>query len=496
MVANRRNLLRFAALAGGVGALVLGIPLLYWSYTAWTDTPATSPTTLPQDQTDDASRLNHTRVAQVFRVSANPVQAEAVIRQALKRAIKTKAGLSIAGARHSMGGQTVVPGGVVLDMSGYQAMQRIGPTLVRIQAGAHWSQIIPWLNQRGLSVGVMQSSNDFSLGGSMSVNAHGWQYNRPPLAVTVDAFRLMMADGSVKTCSRQQNPELFKLVLGGYGLFGVILEVDLQVIPNNEYTLTRLHLPTHQFMATFAQKRDPAVGMFYGRLNVSRQHFLQDALMYFYQTFSGANLGVHSDLQPDALEPMKRVIFRGSVGNDFGKELRWFAEKSLGENVVNKVFSRNELLQASSKPLEDRSPHTTDILHEYFVPLPQFDAFVARMQQIIPRHRMDLLNITVRHVLPDTDAFLRYASTEMMAFVMLYNQKRDGRDESDMQALTQELIQAALDLGGTYYLPYRLHASMAQFQRAYPQAKVFFKRKRHYDPQDVFRNQWYLKYRY
>jgi len=60
--------------------------------------------------------------------------------------------------------------------------------------------------------------------------------------------------------------------------------------------------------------------------------------------------------------------------------------------------------------------------------------------------------------------------------------------------MTQELIDAALDCGGRYYLPYRLHATNAQFEKAYPQARNWFERKRYYDPDGVFQNQLYAKY--
>ena len=63
-----------------------------------------------------------------------------------------------------------------------------------------------------------------------------------------------------------------------------------------------------------------------------------------------------------------------------------------------------------------------------------------------------------------------------------------------MQALTRELIDAALDCGGRYYLPYRPHATLEQFKRAYPQAAEFFARKRYYDPEGIFENSFYLNY--
>ena len=83
----------------------------------------------------------------------------------------------------------------------------------------------------------MQSNNAFSVGGSLSVNCHGWQFDRPPIASTVESFRLMQADGTIVRCSRKENQELFSLALGGYGLFGIILDAELRVVPNERYRL-------------------------------------------------------------------------------------------------------------------------------------------------------------------------------------------------------------------------------------------------------------------
>jgi hypothetical protein len=43
-------------------------------------------------------------------------------------------------------------------------------------------------------------------------------------------------------------------------------------------------------------------------------------------------------------------------------------------------------------------------------------------------------------------------------------------------------------------LPYRLHATPEQFARAYPQGADFFAAKRRYDPDELFQNEFYLKY--
>ena len=89
---------------------------------------------------------------------------------------------------------------------------------------------------------------------------------------------------------------------------------------------------------------------------------------------------------------------------------------------------------------------------------------------------------------------MAYARQEVFGFVILFHQHHTPAEEAQMQALTRALIAAALQLQGTYYLPYRLHATRAQFQQAYPQAKKVKQRKQVYDPQALFQNLFYRHY--
>ena len=83
---------------------------------------------------------------------------------------------------------------------------------------------------------------------------------------------------------------------------------------------------------------------------------------------------------------------------------------------------------------------------------------------------------------------LAYAPDKRIAAVMLFSQKLSAGDEIDMRGMTQALIERALDVGGSYYLPYRLHATPRQIHRAYPELDRFIAGKRRYDPQLRFRN--------
>lgn len=103
-------------------------------------------------------------------------------------------------------------------------------------------------------------------------------------------------------------------------------------------------------------------------------------------------------------------------------------------------------------------------------PEQQLEPFLRRIRPVLARSPADLLNVTIRNVFPDSDSFLAYARQPVWGLVMLFTQDRTPEAETAMRDFTRQLIDAALAVGGTYYLPYRLHATPEQFLRAYPMA--------------------------
>lgn len=475
---------------------LLGRPVFYITRAVWRDRDDSS--SLPPGEVDDASRLNRAKVSEVWQIPADPVGAEQQLRLLLQRARSEKLPVSIAGARHSMGGHTIAPGGIVIQMSGFNRMNLDRDSnLLTVGAGALWSEVLPYLDGFGRSLAVMQSNDSFSVGGSLSVNCHGWQVRSPPFVSTVESFRVMMAEGEVRNCSRSENSELFSLVAGGYGLFGVILDVRLRTVANERFRVERVVCSAESYEAEYVRRVEssPESVMAFGRICVvpGESTFLKEAILTYFQRDPSVE---------DSAPPMKsiqdggltRAIYRSSIGSDYGKALRWRAEKNLGTAIFGRHFTRNQILFNGVERLQERSADRVDILHESFVPRGQLGAFLDRLRDIIPKHNIDLLNVTVRSVSRDADTVLRYANQDMFALVFLFNQPLTEEADRELEAATIEIIEATLAVGGSYYLPYRLYATPEQFQRAYPGAKEFFERKRVYDPEGAFQSRFSKRY--
>ena len=312
---TRRKLLRRSGLAVLlfvlVGLLFLIRPAYLW-LSAWrADQPVFD--TRTAGTVNDASRQNQTHVTEVWRIPADVADAEIELRKVLERRGHKECECRLP-ERHSMGGHTIYPGGIVLDMLPFSRMEldARGGTL-RVGAGARWSQVIPFLNSHGFSVGIMQSNDNFSVGGSLSVNCHGWQHDRPPIASTVESFRLMKADGKVVRCSRVENAELFSLALGAYGLFGVILEADLRVVPNERFRPESEVISSETYVERFLEKvrGRSDIGMVYGRLSIvpGDRTFLQEAILTVFRR-APCRADEIPPLAASSLSKVRRQVYR------------------------------------------------------------------------------------------------------------------------------------------------------------------------------------------
>jgi FAD/FMN-containing dehydrogenase len=444
---------------------------------------------------DDASQLSPTPVASHVTIGEDP-RAGALerIRAALAEARAARRPFIASAARHSMGGQSLARDGTVATLN--QRWLEADPSrkTYRVAAGTRWSMVIARLDAVGFSPAVMQSNNDFGVASTFSVNAHGWPVPFSGCGSTVRALTMVLADGAVATCSRTENAELFRHAMGGYGLFGVITELELEMQPNALLAPRFEEMSGLEIGARFAQQlaSDATIQMAYGRMDVALDRFFERAVLITYRpTADQSEMPAASG--SGFLSRASRHLFRAQLESDRAKRFRWWTEAKLGPRFAGKA-TRNSLMNEPVVTLDDRDPFRTDILHEYFVAPGRFAEFVKACQAVIPASYQQLLNITLRFVNTDPDSVLAYAPEPRIAAVLLFSQEKTARGEHDMAAMTRALIERVLDIGGTYYLPYRLHATPAQLSRAYPRAAAFAAGKRAADPDLLFRNQLWDDY--
>jgi FAD/FMN-containing dehydrogenase len=442
---------------------------------------------LHQYVVNDITALNPIPVARVVA----PQSIEEIV-----SAVKTSTGpISIGGGRFSMGGQTAIDHGLQLDMREYDEVVAFdaGKREITVQSGMSWRQLQEYIDPYDLSVRIMQTYANFTVGGSVSVNVHGRYIGHGPVVSSVRALQLVLADGSVVTASRDENAELFFAAIGGYGGIGIITEVTLALAVNEKVERRTETMPTSRYREHFADNiRDNSHVVFHNAdMYPPAFETVRDVSWYV----SDEDLTIDERLIPvdESYWLLPKLVNFTNTGR-IGKWTR----RTVFEPVYyafDRVAWRNWEASYDVRELGegDRSEKTW-VLQEYFIPVENFDSFVPKMRDIFNEYSVDVVNVSIRHALPDPDSYLSWARNEVFAFVVYHSQGTTDEDRRNVGAWTRKMIDAIISENGAYYLPYQPHATNEQFRAAYPNADRYFAVKREVDPDYRFQNKLWEKY--
>lgn len=370
--------------------------------------------------------------------------------------------------------------------------------VITVQSGVTWADIQSYINPYGLALKVSQSQNIFTVGGSMSVNVHGRDIRNHTLIETVESFRLLNAQGKVFNVSRNENSELFNLVIGGYGLFGVILDVTLQLTHDELYQVKTESITYDEYSSYFTknvlQKND--VKMHLARISVAPDSYLTEMYVTDYSTADDqSQLGNYTTLKRESIIAIPKFFLGLSRTNECGEIVFWDTQKKYSERIDGTYISRNNVMRSDSLFMDYNSANKTEVLQEYFVPVNQYSAFIDDLRNtLIDEKEFNMLNITVRYVGKNEEAVMSYATDDMFALVMLINQGTSEESIETTGRVIRNMIDVTLKHDGTYYLPYYHYPTKEQLKEAYPRSEEFFGMKEKYDPDERFMNLFYEEY--
>ncbi|RLV09787.1 FAD-linked oxidoreductase [Streptomyces griseocarneus] len=115
-------------------------------------------------------------------------------------------------------------------LAGLRAVDRAAGT-VTVSAGTTVRQLNETLSAHGLSLANMGDIMAQTVSGAVSTGTHGTGRDSASLAAQIRALELVTADGTVLTCSADENPEVFTAARVGLGALGVITAITFAVEP-------------------------------------------------------------------------------------------------------------------------------------------------------------------------------------------------------------------------------------------------------------------------
>jgi FAD/FMN-containing dehydrogenase len=464
---------------------------------------------IPNDTTtllvnDVHSQLNATRVARIVR----PPDVD-TLAGAIADARRSGMAVCMAGGRHAMGGQQFAEAALLLDTRALNRVVALDEDrgVVDAEGGIQWPHLLTELERlqagRPHQWGIVQKqtgADRLSLAGALACNAHGRGLTLKPIIDQVESFALLDASGALHECSRQQNPELFRLAIGGYGLFGVITRIRLRLRPRVKVRRVVALADTDGIIERFEERiRD---GYLYGdyqfATDASRDSFLRRGVFSCYEPVPD-----HTPLtaNPTRFNPedWARLTFyshthkRRAFDVYSSRYLKtsgqiYWADSQLSAAYVDGYHADLDRAVGAQVP-------ATEMITEIYVRRGRLASFMADAARELRGRRANVIYGTVRMIERDDESFLAWAKDRYACVIFnLHVEHRPAAIESAADA-----FRALIDLGiaheGSYYLTYHRWARQDQVERCYPQMREFLALKRQFDADEVFQSTWYRHYR-
>jgi FAD/FMN-containing dehydrogenase len=466
--------------------------------------PLGSPASSEAIVNDIHSQLNSTRVNRIIRpLSANDLRATILTAKAEGKAV------SIAGGRHSMGGQQFGTGTILLDMTGMNHVLNLDSErgIVDVEAGIEWPELLDYLSRvqagRDKQWGIMQKqtgADRLSIGGAVASNVHGRGLKFRPIIDQVDSFTLMDSSGSIRRCSRDENSDLFRLVIGGYGLFGIVTSVRLRLWERRRVQRIVEIRDMKNIMQSFEQRI--ADGYLYGDFQFatdsSRDSFLRRGVFSCYRPVDPAT---PLTVNPTRFRPedwarltyyshkYKRRAFEVYTKRYLATsgQVYWADSQLSAAYVDNYHQELDRKLGAKVK--------ATEMITEIYVPRASLASFMEDARVELRRLNANVIYGTVRLIEKDDESFLRWARESFACVIFNLHVTHDTTGLENAANAFRGLIDLGIKHGGSYYLTYHRFATKEQVDACYPQFKEFLELKLKHDPGEIFQSDWYRHYK-
>ena len=453
---------------------------------------------------DVHSRLNATRVARVVRTDSLDAL-RAVVLEARRRGEV----LSIAGGRHAMGGQQFATAIVHIDTCDMRRILELDLERgeVEVEAGIQWPELIDGLHrlQRGRESawGIAQKqtgANELSIGGALASNVHGRGLAMRPFVGDVEAFTLIDARGEILRCSRTLRPDLFRLVIGGYGLFGLVYSVRLRLVRRQKLERVVVLAGVEELADLFEQRiRDGYIhGDFQFDVDERSERFLDRGVFACYRPVDPATP------MPQRRRELSTADWLELLHLAHVDKSRAFERYSAHYSATNGQIYWSDLQQLGHYPEDyhrvlDRRLGApvpgSEMITELYVPRHELPSFLAAAAATLRGLRANVIYGTIRLIEKDEETFLAWARERWACIVFNLHVDHTPLALEHARITFRALIDIARERSGTYYLTYHRWATREQLHACHPRIADFMRAKLHHDPEELFQSEWWRSLR-
>lgn len=448
---------------------------------------------------DIHSQLNATRVSRIVRPTT-----VAEVAGVMREARESDETISIAGGRHAMGGQQFGEGTVLIDTTGLDRVLQLDETAgeIEVEAGMQWPALIEFLRacSRWGIIQKQTGADRLTLGGALAANIHGRGLGLRPIIADVVAFTLVDAAGIAHRCDRQENSELFRLAIGGYGLFGVITSVRLRLAPRRKVRRD-VEMVMVEALPDFFERRI-AEGYLYGdwQFSIDRaaDDFLRLGICSCYRPVPD-DTPIPADQRVLSPEAWARLLYLAH--EDKPRAVDAYRDHYLatsGQVYWSDAHQLADYTDGYHQLLDQHLGATvpaTEVITELYVPRSALPHFMVDAAAMFRQHGGEPIYGTVRLIERDAESFLAWARQPFACVIFNLHVDHTPKQIARASADFRRLIDLAIGHGGSFYLTYGRYATREQVAACYPQFEEFLRLKLRYDPEQRIQSEWYRHYR-
>jgi FAD/FMN-containing dehydrogenase len=437
-----------------------------------------------------------------------PDSLEAVV-EAVDDAMVAGLPVAVTGGRHAMGGQQFCEGGLLLDTTSLDAVLDFDAEtgVIEIEAGLQWPGLLADLQQRqrgdgqAWAIAQKQTGADrLSLGGALSANVHGRGLAMKPIVADVEAFTLVTAEADVLRCDRERHGELFRLVAGGYGLFGVVYSLRLRLVRRRKLERVVEVRDIEGLAGAFARR--VADGFLYGDFQFATDpggdDFLRRGVFSCYRPVDDAT-PIPAGQRALTRDDWTRLLYLAHT--DKAAAFESYASHYLatsGQIYLSDAHQFADYVDGYHAALDAAlgAPHpATEMISEVYVPRDRLTDFIHEVGEDFRAAGVDVIYGTIRLIEQDDESFLAWAKQPYAGVIFNLHTVHTVEGIEQSASAFRRLIDFAIARGGSYFLTYHRWATPEQLEACYPQIRRFFEEKRRYDPDELFQSEWYRAYR-
>jgi len=404
-----------------------------------------------------------------------------------------------------MGGHQFLSGGTVLDMRCLNRIRNFNSErgLLEVESGIQWPDVIrayltrpegmhsPW--------GIRQKqtgADRLTIGGAVAANIHGRGLTAPPFIDDLESLEIVTADGEVVTCNRQQRPELFRHVVGGYGLFGVVTAATLRLAARLQVERVVELLEIDGLVERLHERI--GAGALYGdfqfALDPANANFLRTGILSCYVPTG--------DLKPIPARQrrLSQTDWNRLIELAHRDKTRAFDEFSdfylatSGQRYWSDTHQLNIYLESYHAALDQRlgrSLHGGEMITELYVPRDRLSVFMDDVRRDFVRNPADFIYGTIRLIEPDTESALPWARESYACVIFNLHVDHHAAALVDATSAFVRLIDHAIAHRGSYYLTYHRFARLDQLLTCHPRIREWLANKHRIDPGRLFQSDWY-----